>query len=140
MSTRMRILLVDDDTRVLFVLGEALGTLGDRYEIVSAENGQSALARIRETHFDLVITDLRMPDINGVELTEAIRALSPTTVVIWITAYDCRTLADQAARLEVFRCLDKPLEIDDIRDTVTEALGQAAKKPTFGAEDVPRVQ
>ena len=140
MSTRRRILLVDDDTRVLFVLGETLGTLGDRYEIVSAENGQSALAILRETHFDLVITDLRMPDMNGVELTEAIRALSPTTGVIWMTAYDCRTLVDQAARLEVFRCLDKPLEIDDIRDTVREALGQAAKKPTTGSEGVPRLE
>jgi DNA-binding NtrC family response regulator len=140
MSTRTRILLVDDDTRVLFVLGETLGTLGDRYEIVSAENGQSALARIRETYFDLVITDLRMPDMNGVELTEAIRALSPTTGVIWMTAYDCRTLADQAARLGVFRCLDKPLEIDDIRDTVREALGQAANKPTTGSEGVPRLE
>jgi DNA-binding NtrC family response regulator len=140
MSTLRRILLVDDDTHVLFVLQETLATLGDRYEIATAQNGQSALARIREAHFDLVITDLRMPDIDGVELTEAIRALSPTTGVIWMTAYDCRTLTTDATRLEVFRCLDKPLEIDEIRDTVREALGEVTGKPRKGSEDAARFE
>ncbi|MGB3904845.1 MAG: response regulator [Anaerolineae bacterium] len=130
MSTRRRILVVDDDERVLFVLQETLATLGDDYEVLTAQNGRSALGRIKETAFDLVITDLRMPDIHGVELTEAIRAMSPTTTVIWITAYDCRTLTADAVRLEVFRCLDKPLEIDEIRDAVREALGEVTNKPS----------
>ncbi len=135
MGTQGRILLVDDDTGVLFVLQETLAPLRDRYEIVSAGNGQSALARIRETHFDLVITDLRMPDIGGVELTETIRALNPSTQVVWITAYGSRTVAADAARLGVFRCLDKPLEIEEIRDTAREALGEAMRRPGTGAED-----
>lgn len=130
MSTRRRILVVDDDERVLFVLQETLKTVGDDYEIVTGQNGHSALGRIKETAFDLIITDLRMPDIDGVELTEVIRALSPTTRVIWITAYDCRTLRADAVRLGVFRCLDKPLEIDEIRDAVREALGEVTNKPS----------
>lgn len=134
MDRRGRILLVDDDSRVLFVLQETLAPLREHYEIVSAGNGQTALARINEICFDLVITDLRMPDIDGVELTETIRALNPGTQVIWITAYGSSTVAADAARLEVFRCLDKPLEIAEIRDAAREALSKATRKPEAGAE------
>ena len=98
--------------------------------MVTAQNGRSALGRIKETAFDLIITDLRMPDTDGVELTEVIRSLSPTTRVTWMTGYDCRTLTADAVRLGVFRCLDKPLEIGEIRYAVREALGEVTNKPS----------
>jgi DNA-binding NtrC family response regulator len=126
MDTHKRILVVDDDERVLFVFHDTLVRLGAEYEIVTARSGRQALDKARELPFDLVITDLRMPDVGGVELTEAIRASNSTTVVIWMTAYGCHRFSTEAARLAVYRCLDKPLEVGEIRRIVWQALKTAA--------------
>lgn len=124
MSVLKRILLVDDEESVLFVLYNGLLRLDDGYEveIEEANNGREALDKVKGNHFDLIITDLRLPGIDGVELTEAVRGLDLDTVIIWITAYDCHKARRDAERLEVYRCLDKPLEIDEIREIVREAL------------------
>ncbi len=133
MSFRKRILLVDDEERVLFVLSEGLAMLGEEYEIVTAGGGHEALDKIKERAFDLVITDIRMPDIDGLQFTEIIKALNPAAVVIWITAYDCYKMRGEADRLGVYQCLDKPLEIEEIRRTVREALGEGRGKATAGS-------
>jgi two-component system response regulator HydG len=125
MASSRRILVVDDDKRVLFVFHDTLVRLGSDYEIATARNGLEALEKAREMPFDLVITDLRMPHMDGVALTEAIRALNSSTIVIWMTAYGCHQLATEAARLAVYRCLDKPLEVGEIRRAVREALEAA---------------
>lgn len=117
-----RILVVDDEEQVLFTLQHALMGLGGEYEIVTARDGCEALERVTAMPFDLVITDLRLPGMDGVTLTEAIRTLNPNTAVIWITAYGCREVQAQAARLGVYRCLDKPVEIGEIRKIALEAL------------------
>lgn len=133
MGLRKRILVVDDEERVLFVLSEGLAMLGKEYEIVTAGGSREALDKITQAAFDLVITDLRMPDIDGLQLTEAIKALNPVTIVLWITAYDCYKLRGEAERLGVYRCLDKPLEIKEIRETVREALGEGRGKAAAGS-------
>jgi CheY-like chemotaxis protein len=122
MSGSKRILIVDDDAQVLFVLHDALKKLGGEHEIATARNGREALAKMKETPFDLVITDLRMPGLDGVSLTEEIRTSNPTAVVIWITAYSCKGLETDAARLAVHDCLEKPLEPAEIRRVAQEAL------------------
>ncbi|MBU0496159.1 MAG: response regulator [Chloroflexi bacterium] len=122
MSTQTRILVVDDDDRVLFVLHDTLTLMGDEYEVVVARNGLDALGQVKADSFSLVITDLRMPGMDGVALTEAIRELAPDIAVIWMTAYGCYRMCDDVERLTVYRCLDKPLRIGKIRGVVREAL------------------
>ena len=117
-----RILVIDDEENVLLVLHDALVKLGEQYEVVTAQEGREALKKVRAQPFDLVITDLKMPGMDGVELTEAIKALHPDTVVIWITAYGCHDVSDAAARLMVHDCLEKPVEVAEICRTVREAL------------------
>ena len=124
-----RILVVDDEAGVLFVMKDALGRLGDEYEIVTAMNGREALHEVSSCPFDLVITDLRMPDITGNELTAAIKTLSPRTVVIWMTAYGCHKMRAVAKRLNVYACLDKPVEVSDIWQIVREALDSNQTPP-----------
>jgi CheY-like chemotaxis protein len=123
-SVIRRILLVDDEESVLFVLYNGLLRLDDGYdvEVDKAHDGPEALEKLRESRFDLMVTDLRLPGMDGVELTKAARELDSDIVVIWITAYDCQKARRDAERLEVYRCLDKPLEIDEIRSIVREAL------------------
>jgi len=122
MGVRKRILVIDDEVNVLFVMQDGLMRLGDGYEIVTAQHGRAALDKIRAMPFDLVITDLRMPGMDGVELTEAIKGLNPDTVVIWMTAYGCHEVRAAAARLMVYACLNKPVEVAEIRRIVREVL------------------
>jgi DNA-binding NtrC family response regulator len=125
MAVRKRILIVDDDPMVLFVFHDTLKDLGDAYEIVTTQSGLKALNEIKDEPFDLVITDLNMPDLNGIELTESIRKTSPDTALVWITAYGCHSVATDAARLEINCCHDKPLEVDEILKVAREALDTA---------------
>jgi len=126
MGEKKHILIVDDEESVMFVLNGALARVNDEYELVveRASDGKEALAKALDGQFDLLITDIRLPGIDGVELTERVRRESPATHVIWITAYGSRKLREDAERLEVYMCLDKPLEIGQIRQAVREALEQ----------------
>jgi DNA-binding NtrC family response regulator len=126
MAVRKRILIVDDDPMVLFVFHDTLKDLGDAYEIVTAQSSLKAMNEVNKRPFDLVITDLNMPDLNGVELTEVIKQKSPDTAVVWITAHGCYGRSSDAERLEIHRCYDKPLEVDEILQAVRDALGNRA--------------
>jgi DNA-binding NtrC family response regulator len=122
MVVRKRILIVDDDPMVLFVFHDTLKDLGDAYDIVTTQSGLKALNEIEDKPFDLVITDLNMPDLGGVELTEAIRQKSPDTAVVWITAYGCHSVSAEAAQLDIQGYYDKPLEVDEILEIARRAL------------------
>ena len=122
MDVRKRILIVDDEENVLFTLRATLAKLDNGADIVTASSGRQALEKVREMSFDLVLTDLKMPDMDGVAMTEAIRALRAGIVVIWMTAYGCCAVHAEAKRLGVYRCLDKPLEVTEIRRIVGKAL------------------
>ena len=117
-----RILVVDDEARVLLILHDTLQRLGSGFEVVTAQSSSEALKIARRETFDLVITDLRMPGMDGVELTQALRNMQPDIKVVWVTAYGCHKTFDESVRLGVFRCLDKPLEIKQIRQVAQEAL------------------
>lgn len=118
-----RILIVDDDSNVRFMLSEAFRKTEDEFQVVTAINGQDALTKFEETGFDLVITDYKMPSKNGVELVETIRGeLDNPVPVIMITAFASDELRSDNERLKVFCCLNKPLRIGDIRQAAYDAL------------------
>lgn len=122
MGERKRILVVDDEARVLFVLRHTLARVIEQYEVETASSGREALQKIAEMDFDLVLTDLRMPDVDGIELSRQLRAHSPHTVIIWMTAFGSYGVAAVAEELGIDSCLDKPVKIDRIREAVRDAL------------------
>jgi DNA-binding NtrC family response regulator len=122
MSEHWRILLVDDDPRVLLIIRATLENLENSTELVTAGDGREALSKFNKAAFDLVISDVIMPGFSGVELVEAIRELDAETAIIWMTAYGCHDLQEAKERLNVYRCLEKPLRIKDIRKVALEAL------------------
>jgi len=124
---RKCVLIVDDDESVLFVLNAALQRLAHFCQVHVASSGAKALALIQETPFDLIITDLFMPGINGQELTAKIRQTSPDTIVIWITAHRSANTDEEARLFAVYRCLEKPVSVAQIRTIVPEALGITAR-------------
>ncbi|HET9909095.1 MAG TPA: response regulator [Anaerolineales bacterium] len=117
-----RILVVDDDPKVLFMLRESLEKLGNGYGIATAADGQQALVKAQNQPFDLIISDVKMPGIDGIQLVEMIRSLNIETMLIWITALGCESLKAECERLSVSSCLQKPLRISEIRDAVQAAL------------------
>jgi DNA-binding NtrC family response regulator len=120
-SSIKRILLVDDDERVLFVLSTSLRRSHEPCEVVTARDGWTAYGLLRDAAFDLLITDIQLPGIDGITLTELAQRTNAVAVV-WVTAYGCRGLDSDAARLNVFRCLEKPIEVSEFRQIVRQAL------------------
>lgn len=121
MDERQHILVVDDDERVLFVLNRALRALKNGYRVETARSGEEALEKAKARPYDILITDIVMSGMDGVELTEAIRDLRPDTVVIWITAHGRHRLQPNGKRLHVHQCLEKPIKIAEIRQAVVNA-------------------
>ena len=120
------ILIVDDEAPILSVLKRSLEKLGTACMISTAPDGQSALAQLKHVNFDLVIADYRMGGMDGLELLEAVRSLQPNARTILMTAYGNDKVKAEARRLKTYRYLTKPLEIDDFRKVVTEALSDLA--------------
>jgi len=122
MRAKVKILVVDDDERIRFVMRSVLKRLENGYTITTARDGREALKKAQVNSCDLLITDLRMADMGGIELTQRLKELNPDLRVLWMTAFGCHTVREQAVTLDVYRCLDKPVEIDEIRKVVLEAL------------------
>ena len=118
------ILIVDDEERILFVLQNALKKLENGFEVLTAHTAPDALRKARDERCDIVITDLIMPDTDGIEFTEQIMEMEGAPIVVWMTAYGCQSFKAEAERLGVFRCIEKPIEIDQMRQLAREALAQ----------------
>lgn len=118
----MRVLVVDDDRNVLFVLKEALAPIRG-CQVDTASDGREALDAWRRSPYDLLITDLSLPGLSGVDLTREIRSRGSRVPVVWVTAHGYDGLAEESAALGVSCCLDKPVGIEAIRTAVLGALG-----------------
>ena len=117
-----RILIVDDEESVAFFLAEHLTELGADYQVETARSGEEALALMDRQSFDLIVTDLRMPGINGLDLIEQARRRSPHTRLILMTAYGNQRVETTAYQLGACRYLAKPFRIQDLVSAVQAAL------------------
>ena len=112
MAEPFRILVVDDEPTQLELVGGFLGKQG--FDVVAAASGRAAVARFKQEPFDLVLTDQRMPDVSGLELLEAVRAASPETAVVIMTAYGTIETAVSAVKAGAADYLAKPLNLDEL--------------------------
>lgn len=115
-----KILIVDDDPSIQSILGKILKMKG--HEGVAAESGMHALELIVQSPFDLVITDLRMPQMNGLEVLQKVKALKPGLPVIMVTAYASSETVGESIQLGVFDYLAKPFKVSELIETVERAL------------------
>ena len=116
------ILVVDDDRIILDSLCEFLSLEG--FQTGGAETLKSALAKLEEEHYCLVITDVNLPDGDGLELLEIIRKNHPQTVVIVITGYGTIESAVRAIKQGAYDYLTKPIIDDELRLAVERAINQ----------------
>jgi len=114
------ILIVDDEKNYLVVLEALLGPEG--YEILTTDNAPDALRQVREADLDLVITDMKMPKMNGMELLEEAKSIKPDLPVIIMTAYGTIELAVEAMKKHAYDYITKPFQNEQLKLTVKKAL------------------
>ncbi len=115
-----RVLVVDDDKGMREVLEIMLTREG--YEVASASGGREALNLCQKNRFDVVITDLKMPRVDGIDVLKGIKETSPETMVILVTAYASGETAVAAMREGAYDYLEKNFDIEELKLTVRDAL------------------
>jgi response regulator RpfG family c-di-GMP phosphodiesterase len=120
-ETQASLLLVDDEASILSSLRRLLRPAG--YTIHIAESGQAGLDILEREAVDLVISDMRMPEMNGAQFLEQVRNRWPATMRILLTGYaDVSSTIDAINRGEIFRYISKPWDDDQLRLTIRDAL------------------
>jgi len=126
MGVDKRVLIVDDEEKVVFFLRESLEELGHEFSIGTANSGQEALDKIEGHPYDLVISDLRMPGLDGLQLLERVKEKYPKTRFILMTAYGSDEVEARAHDLEVYDYITKPFHVSDLLDVARHALTDLA--------------
>jgi two-component system response regulator PilR (NtrC family) len=121
-DTKAHILVVDDEKSMREVLTIMLEKEG--YVVGEAASGEEALDLVRQNGFNVMLTDLKMPGMSGLELTERVRSLDPNVVVITMTAFASLESAVEALRLGAFDYITKPFRVEEITNSVRQALEQ----------------
>ena len=139
MSAMKKILVVDDDP----VIGKSFDRVlsGKGYAVINAESGETALGKLATENYDLVVTDIRMPGMSGLEVAESVRAKQPWMPVLIITGYgsDASEARAKAAGVSVF--LHQPVSPEMIETSVGAAVAvpqpaiATAIAPTAAAEE-----
>ncbi len=120
MNEHIKILVVDDETPSREALGLLLKSAG--FEITGAATGHEAFELLTAGSFDIVITDLFLPDLNGIDILKRVKALSPAMEVILITGHASAETAVRAMKEGAFDYITKPLNLDELRMIIDKAL------------------
>jgi ATP-dependent Lon protease len=120
MNRRARILIVDDEEIARKNLSHVLGK--EQYDVVTAPDAEQGLAELASADFDVVLTDLRMGKVGGMELLETARRKHPETRVIIVTGFATVPSAIEAIKKGAFNYITKPYKLDEVRDSVKQAL------------------
>ena len=117
---RARILVVDDEEQVVAIFRDLLTQQG--YDVVSSDNGDDAIAKVTSEKFDLVLTDINLPGVDGLEVVRAAKAADKDTVVILITGYASTTTAIDALRQGAYDYITKPFDLWETNKAIERGL------------------
>jgi two-component system phosphate regulon sensor histidine kinase PhoR len=117
---RTRILVVDDEKRIRDGCQSILSAEG--FEVGVAENGYAGLAKIEEQHFDIILLDLMMPGLRGLDLLDHVKGKLPDTLIIVITGYATLEHAVEAMKKGAFDFISKPFSPEDLRAVIRKAI------------------
>jgi two-component system response regulator AtoC len=134
---KKQVLIVDDEPNLRKILAAQLSR--DGYDVLTAEDGEQGLAALREHHIDLVVTDLKMPKIDGMQLLREALREDPDLPIVMITAHGTVDTAVEALKLGAFDYLTKPFDKEEVRQIVAKALKTRALAgaETTGAQEAP---
>lgn len=115
-----KILVIDDEQIVRISCERTLG--GEGFEVKSASNGKEGIELLEKEQFNLVLLDLKMPDLDGIEILKMIKEKWPETKIIMITGYSTVETAVKTLKLGAFNYLEKPFTPDILLETTRDAL------------------
>ena len=119
-SAKAKILVADDEPGVLLTTQAILQEEG--YDVEAASSGLEAIEAIRQRHYDLVLTDLKMPGVDGLGVLAEVRKRSPLTVTVMMTGYGSVISALDSVKLGAYEYLLKPIEVEDLKQAVRRSL------------------
>lgn len=135
-----RVLIVDDEEDLTWTLSKKLSKDSDKFQLICVNSGREAIDVLNQLPFDLVITDVRMPEVSGLELLMEIKQKYPQTKVIIMTAYGSSDVQTEATERGCFRYIEKPFEINELRklilDAITEKKGFRGNVSDFQLSDI----
>ena len=131
MSPAKHILIIDDEPNVRLMFRTALESAG--HEVVESEGGEQGLRRLRQSPADLVLLDLQMPTMDGLEVLRRLRSDENLVPVVIITAYGSVPDAVEAMKLGAIDFLAKPITPDALRKVVVQILESPGGRPPRGA-------
>jgi len=134
MPEKLEVLVLDDEPIVGKRLKPALAKIGCEVEIF--EEPKVALARIEEKEFDIVVTDIRMDEIDGMEVLDFVAKRWPRTKVVMITGYAMMALAREAMEKGAFDFIAKPFKPDDLRKVIAKAAKALGSTIDFNANSL----
>jgi DNA-binding NtrC family response regulator len=120
LKEQLKILVIDDDSSIRNMLAIVLKK--QNFEVMTAENGKTALDKLKKNQFNLIISDIKMPDITGIELLKKIKVLNEQIPVIMITAYASTQDAIEAMKLGAEDYITKPFNLDELKIVIDRAL------------------
>ena len=123
-STRQRVLVVDDEASIRDLLSKTLALA--EYDVDTAPDGSTALDRMRESNYDLLIADLKMPGMDGLTLIRQAKRIKADLPVIIITGFSTESSAIEAVNLGVAGYLTKPFRVPQVLAAASKALGAPA--------------
>ena len=118
--TAPSVLVVDDEKNIRVTLRESLKSLG--FDVETAINGEEALELATRRTYELILLDLKMPGMDGMEVFRQLRERSPSTAVVLVTAHGSVEAAVEAMKLGAVDFLQKPFAPQEIREVVTQVL------------------
>ena len=121
-----KILVVDDQKGVCRLITEALG--GENYQVFAVGGGLEALALLQRIEPDLILLDMNMPGMNGLEVNKEIAVLNPAIPVVMTTAYGDTTLLNKAKEAGIQYFLPKPFDVFELRKLIADTLSLRLKK------------
>ena len=122
----IKILVIDDDIKMLELLEKVLLRKG--YTVETASKPKEALEKFEANGFDIVVTDINMPEINGLEILRQIKSVSPNTIVIMITAFATVSSAVESMKLGAYDYIIKPFNMEEFVLIIQRAAEQIALK------------
>jgi DNA-binding NtrC family response regulator len=123
---KIRVLLVDDQEQYVQLMTERL-TMRD-YDVTSSSSGEEALEKVKGYNFDVVILDMLMPGIDGIETLREIKRMKPLTEVIVLTGHAAVDTAIEGMKLGAFDYLEKPCETEDLASKIDKAYQRKAEQ------------
>ncbi|GEP50531.1 Fis family transcriptional regulator [Flavobacterium noncentrifugens] len=117
-----KILIIEDEASIRRVLTKILSEESDTYTVEDAEDGISGYEKIKNTDYDLVLCDIKMPKMDGVELLEAVKKIKPEIPIVMISGHGDMETAIQTMRLGAFDYISKPPDLNRLLNTVRNAL------------------